>query len=62
MIFKRTMNYEKQLVEEKEKLRHIDYWTSFLKTASMQYKHSFDIQTAIHAANFNNQPDIKEFA
>ena len=51
MIFKRTTTYEKQLIEEKEKLRNIDYWTSYLKTASMQYKHSFDIQTAIHAAD-----------
>ena len=50
MIFKRMTAYDKELLDEKEKLRNIDYWTDYLKTASMQYKHSFDVQVSIHGS------------
>lgn len=50
MLFKKNLQVEETLRSEKEKLKDFEYWTSFLKTSAMQYKHSFDTQIAIHEA------------
>ncbi|MBQ3566627.1 MAG: hypothetical protein IJA12_05555, partial [Oscillospiraceae bacterium] len=50
MIFKKQKQAEEILKSEKEKLKNIEYWTSFLKTSAMQYKHNWDTQIAIHEA------------
>lgn len=54
MVFKKVIDVQEKIKSEKEKLKDIEYWTSFLKTASMQYKHSFNDQIAIHEAAPNS--------
>lgn len=54
MVFKKVLDVQEKIKAEKEKLKNIDYWTSFLQTASMQYKHTFNDQIAIHEAAPNS--------
>lgn len=54
MIFKKNQIAREVLLSEKENLKNIEYWISFLETSANQYKHNFETQIAIHKAMPNS--------
>ena len=51
MVFRKILEIQESLKNEKKKLADIQYWIQFLQTASHHYKQSFDDQIMINLHN-----------
>lgn len=51
MVFRKILEIQESLKNEKKKLADIQYWIQFLQTASHNYKQSFDDQIMINLHN-----------